>query len=178
MEVALGPSRALALALTAGHVGALACLVPLTLPAAVKVALALAVLASLARSLRREAWRSAPDAVTRVRVAGASVRLELRDGRRLEARVAPSSVIAPGGALLALHRVRAREPSAGVAAPAATRGIKGAVKGAVTGILAATILATTTLIILPDAAAPRALRRLRRVLRAPAVPAARPGARP
>lgn len=63
LAVVLGPSRRALLALLAGHLGALACLLPLALPGLVRGALGAALAASLAWYVARHALRLGGDCV-------------------------------------------------------------------------------------------------------------------
>lgn len=94
--VSLRPSAALALMLSAGHGTAAVTLFPLDLPAAVKVLVGLALLASAVASVARHAWRWGSRACVRLRVGpDLGAELETRAGERIAGRVLPSTLVHP-----------------------------------------------------------------------------------
>lgn len=96
VEVCLRPSAALTLALSAGHGTAIAALFPLDLPAAAKVLLGLALLASAVASIARHAWLQGSKASVKLRVGSdLGAELETRAGEKIAGRVLPYSLVHP-----------------------------------------------------------------------------------
>ena len=81
LRIALKPSPYLAISLSLGHLGALASVALVPLALWLKLALSLVLLLSLARTLRHDAWRSAPGGVELAVLAGIDRQL-VRDQRR------------------------------------------------------------------------------------------------
>lgn len=91
----LRPSRYLAVALIAAHGAAFAALLPQTLPAWAKAALALILLLSLIYHLRRYAWLSAPDSCIALRLEGDQVTVATRVGAEWTGTVSSNTLVTP-----------------------------------------------------------------------------------
>ena len=94
-QFALRPSRYLAALLSAAHAGALAALVPLSLPSWAKLALAALVLTSWLFQLRRTAWLSAPASVVAFSLEENRVTWCTRSGKRLNGKIMHDSLVTP-----------------------------------------------------------------------------------
>jgi len=105
----LRPSRQLAAALTALHVGALACLAPLASPLWLKATGVLALLLSLVFTLRRSALLAAGDSIVAlVPKDDGMMRYVLRDGEEIEAEVLPDTTVYSFAAVVLLRGQGAR----------------------------------------------------------------------
>ena len=94
-QLKLQPSRYLTTILIVAHGAALAALLPLTLPAWSKVALAFLMLFSLMYHLRRDAWLSAPSSGIALKLEGDRVVLTTRGGEQLVGQVLRDSLVTP-----------------------------------------------------------------------------------
>lgn len=96
----LRPSRCLASLLAIAHIIALAALVPLDAPAWLRLTLGLAILYSMLHCLLRDAWIfDSPSSTVLILENEGTVRF-VRNGKTLEGRVLPDSVVLPYLAVL------------------------------------------------------------------------------
>lgn len=102
IELRLGPSRALAVALSLAHSMAMVALWR-ALPAMLAVPMSVVVMWSAADTLRRHALRTSADAVVGLVARGRGVRIWRRDGQVIEGLVHPESVVLPWLVIVRLH---------------------------------------------------------------------------
>lgn len=91
----LQPSRHLASTLAVAHIIALAALIPLDFPVWAKLVLGLAVLYSLLHCLRRDVWICTRPSTTVLVLKNDGTAQLQRNGKMLEGRILPSSVVSP-----------------------------------------------------------------------------------
>jgi toxin CptA len=115
LRVTLKPSRFLAAVLVAAHAAAAVTLLPLALPAWVKLLIALCIAGSLCHALWRHAWLRSAVSVTAIELhEGGAAGVEMRDGGCREARVLRTTYVSAAlcvvnlqipGAVFARHAI-------------------------------------------------------------------------
>lgn len=109
LRLELTPSRSFFAAATGAHVAALAAVVPLEIPSAIKAGLAVLIFVSLGITLRRHAFLAAPGSVVCLEIRDSSaVAVLTRRGSRYDAHILGSTFVSPRLTVLNLKRLTRR----------------------------------------------------------------------